>query len=92
MKRRLLAAVFALCALLALAAVIARARPAAPVAQSQPRYAVVRLPGGGVRTVLLRPAHATTQTSPGSRTQLVPGTSSSGAPVLVSRPVAGSDR
>ena len=46
-KRRLLAAVFTLVALVVLAAAIARSRPTAPVAQSQPAVAVVKLPGGG---------------------------------------------
>jgi hypothetical protein len=71
-KRRVLAAFLALFALVALAVAIARARPTVTTAQSQqPTVAVVKLPGGGTRTVLIRPAHATTQTSGGGRTQLV---------------------
>ena len=72
-KRRMLAALFALFALVVLAVAIARARPAvtATAQSQQPTVAVVKLPGGGTRTVLIRPAHATTQTSGGGRTQLV---------------------
>lgn len=93
-KRRLLAAVFALVALVVLVAAIARSRPAAPVAQSQPTIAVVKLPGGGQRTVVIQPAHATTQTSPGGggQTQIVSATGPNGQPVLVSRPAGGGDR
>ena len=92
-KRRLLAAVFALVALVVLVAAIARSRPATPMAQSQPTVAVVKLPGGGQRTVLIQPAHATTQTSPGGgQTQLVSATGPNGQPVLISRPAGGGDR
>jgi hypothetical protein len=92
-RRRLLAAVFALVALVALVAVIARSRPAIPAAQSQPTVAVVKLPGGGQRTVVIQPAHATTQTSPGGgQTQLVTATGPNGQPVLVSKPTGGGDR
>lgn len=92
-KRRLLAAVFAFVALVALVSVIARSRPAAPAAQSQPTIAVVKLPGGGQRTVVIQPAHAITQTSPGGgQTQLVSATGPNGQPVLVSRPAGGGDR
>jgi len=91
-RRRLIAAVFALVALVVLVAAIARSRPATPAAQSQPTVAVVKLPGGGQRTVVIQPTHATTQTSPGGgQTQLVSGTGPNGQPVLVSRP-AGGDR
>ena len=89
---RLLAALLALCALVMLVAAIARTRPATPAAQSRTTFAVVKLPGGGQRTVLLQPSHATTQTSPGGQTQLVSTTGPNGTPVLVSAPAAGSDR
>jgi hypothetical protein len=92
-KRRLLAAVFALVALVVLVAAIARSRPAIPAAQSQPTVAVVKLPGGGQRTVLVQPAHATTQSSPsGGQTQLVSATGPNGQPVLISKPPAIGDR
>jgi hypothetical protein len=92
-RRRLLAAVFALVALVVLVAAIARARPATPVAQSQPTVAVVKLPGGGQRTVVIQPMHATTQSSPGSaQKQLVSAIGPNGQPVLVSRPTGGGDR
>ena len=92
-KRRLLAAVFALVALVVLVSAIARSRPATPgAAQSQPTVAVVKLPGGGQRTVVIQPAHAITQTSPGGgQTQLVTATGPNGQPVLVSRPAGGGD-
>ena len=91
-KRRLMAAVFALVALLALVAVIARTRPAATSAQSAPAFAVVKLPGGGQRVVQLQPAHATTQSSPGGQTQLVSAPGPNGSQVLISQPAAGTDR
>jgi hypothetical protein len=92
-KRRLLAAVFALVALLALVGAIARARPATTSAQSAPAVAVVKLPGGGQRIVQLQPAHATTQSSPGGgTTQLVSAVGPNGSRVLVSQPAAGGDR
>jgi hypothetical protein len=92
-KRRLLAAVFALVALVVLVAAIARSRPVTPAAQSQPTVAVVKLPGGGQRTVVIQTAHATTQTSPGGgQAQLVSATGPNGQPVLVSRPAGGGDR
>ncbi len=91
-KRRLLAAVFALVALLAIAGAIARARPATPSAQSAPAVAVVKLPGGGQRVVQLQPAHATTQSSPGGATQVVQAVGPNGSPVLISQPAAGGDR
>jgi hypothetical protein len=91
-KRRILAAVLALGALVALVGAIARSRPATPAAQPAARMAVVRLPGGGQRTVLLQPAHATTQTSPGGQTQLVAGVNANGTPVLVSAPAGSQDR
>jgi hypothetical protein len=87
-----LAALLALVALVALVAAIARTRTATPAAQPQARVAVVKLPGGGRRTVLLQPAHATTQTSPGGQTQLVSATSANGTPVLFSAPAGGLDR
>jgi hypothetical protein len=90
-KRRLLAAALALLVLVALVAAIARARPTSTAAQAKPVLAVVRLPGGGQRTVLLQP-HATTQTSPGGQTQLVSAVGANGQPVLVSQPVGGGDR
>lgn len=90
--RRLWAALLALGALVALIAAIAWTRPPSPVTQSRPAVAVVRLPGGGQRTVVLQPAHATTQTSPGAQTQLVTATGPNGNPVLVSAPVGGGDR
>jgi hypothetical protein len=92
MKRRLTAALFALIALLALVAVIARTRPAPTAAQAAPAFAVVKLPGGGQRVVPLQPAHATTQSSPGGQTQLVPATGPNGAQVLISQPASGTDR
>ena len=92
-RRRLLAAVFALVALVVVVAAIARSRPASPVAQSQPTVAIVKLPSGGHRTVVIQPAHATTQTSPGSgHSQLVSAIGPNGQPVLVSRPTGGGDR
>jgi hypothetical protein len=91
-KSRLLAAVFALVALVALVGAIARARPSMPVAQSQPTVAVVKLPGGGQRTVVIHSAHATTQSSPGAQTQLISTTGPNGQPVLVSAPAGGGDR
>ena len=91
-KRRLLAALLALGVLIALVAAIARARPAASVAQAPARVAVVKLRGGGQRTVLLQPSHATTQTSPGGQTQLVSATGPNGTPILVSAPAGGGDR
>lgn len=91
-KRRVLAAFLALFALVVLAAAIARARPAATTAQSQqPTVAVVKLPGGGTRTVLVQPAHATTQTSGGGRTQLV-STIGPGGKVVMAPAGGGGDR
>ena len=53
----------------------------------------VKLPGGGQRTVVIQPTHATTQTSPGGgQTQLVSATGPNGQPVLISRPAGGGDR
>jgi hypothetical protein len=92
MKRRLLAAVFALVALVVLAAAIARARPATTSAKASPAFAVVKVPGGGQRVVQLQPAHATTQSSPGGATQVVSAVGPNGTPVLVSQPAAGGDR
>jgi hypothetical protein len=87
-KRRLLAAVFALAALVALVFAIGRTHPNGTAATaSQPTAVVVKLPGGGQRTVLVRPAHATTQTSPGGQTQLVSAVGPGGKTVLV--PAAG---
>ena len=91
-KRRLLAALLALGALVVLIGAMARSRPAQPTAQSQPRVAVVKLPGGGQRTVLLQPAHATTQSSPGGQTQVVSAVTANGTPVLVSATAGGGDR
>jgi hypothetical protein len=91
-KRRLLAAVFALVALVVLAGAIARARPATTSAQSAPAVAVVKLPGGGQRVVQLQPAHATTQSSPGGATQVVSALGPNGSRVLISQPAAGGDR
>lgn len=92
MNRRLLAAVFALAALVALVFAIARTHPNGTAATaSQPTAVVVKLPGGGQRTVLVRPAHATTQTSPGGgQTQLVSAVGPGGKTVLV--PAGGGDR
>jgi hypothetical protein len=90
-KRRLLAALLAILVLVALVAAIARARPATTAAPARPVLAVVKLPGGGQRTVLVQP-HATTQTSPGPQTQLVSAVGANGQQVLVSQPAAGGDR
>jgi hypothetical protein len=92
MKRHVVAALLALCALVVLVGAIARSRPATPSAQSAARIAVMRLPGGGQQTVLLQPSHATTQTSPGGRSQLVSAVSPTGAPVLVAAPAGNTDR
>ncbi len=92
MRRRLLAAAFALVALVALVAVIARTRPAATSAQTAPAFAVVNLPGGGQRVVQLQPAHTTTQSSPGGQTQLVSATGPNGSQLLISQPAAVTDR
>ena len=91
-KRRLLAALLALGALVVLIGAMARARPTQPAVQTGPRVAVVRLPGGGKRTVLLQPAHATTQSSPGGQTQVVSAVTANGTPMLVSAPAGGADR
>ena len=94
-KRRVLAAVFALVALVVLVAAIARTHPPTPVAQSQPTVALVKLPGGGQRTVVIQPAHATAQTSPGRRSDTAVGVGDQpgmGQPVLISRPAGGGDR
>ena len=93
-KRRLLAAILAFLVLIALVAAIARTRPTtATSAQSKPTFAVVKLPGGGQRTVLIQPSHATTQTSPGGgQTQLVSTVGPNGQTVLISQPAGGGDR
>src|SRR5690242_20038837 len=91
-KRRLLAAVFALVALVALVAVMAHARPSTTAAQSAPSFAVVKVPGGGQRVIQLQPAHATTQSSPGGVTQVVSATAPKGSPVTFSQPAGGNDR
>ncbi|HSC72577.1 MAG TPA: hypothetical protein VLB89_00330 [Gaiellaceae bacterium] len=91
-KRRLLAAVFALVALVALVAAIAHARPATTSSQAAPAFAVMKLPGGGQRVVQLQPSHATTQTSPGGATQVVSAAGPNGSRVLISQPAAGGDR
>jgi hypothetical protein len=93
-KRRLLAAVLAFLALIALVAAIARTRSATPTtALAKPTFAVVKLPGGGQRTVVIQSSHATTQTSPGGgQTQLVSTVGPNGQPVFISQPVGGGDR
>lgn len=77
--RRVLAAIGAATAMLAILAALAWMRP--PTAQRQvakPQVVVVRLPNGATRTLVL-PAHATTQTSPGAST----GPAASAQPVAV---------
>jgi hypothetical protein len=92
-RRRLLAAVFTLIALLALIAAMAQMRTSAnPTAQSAPAFTVVKMPGGGQRVVQLQPAHATTQSSPGGQRQLVSVAGRNGSPVVISQPAGGSDR